>query len=256
MISLRFLKSALMANFKLSMAWRIAFFVNILLVIVKQSLFLITWNFFFEKYELIQGWSFSDMLLMYGIVSFSIGFVELFFYGLRDLPRMVETNQLDTYLLQPKSLILNIAMSRGDMAAIGEILLGVMLIGYSGYLANSSFLVLTILPMGVVFIFSLYLYLSSIAFFIKNSNHFIRELYSNANIIATQPNSAYRGTFRLFTLTFLPTAYISFFPVEFIRTIAFNCLIIAYLGTLSFLLVAIWIFKKGLKRYESGSFSH
>lgn len=253
MITLRFLRSALLANFKLSLALRFTFFVNILIVIIKQSLFLVTWNFFFEKYRFIQGWNFNDMLLMYGIVSFSIGFVEFFFYGLRDLPRIIETNQIDTYLLQPKNIILNVAMSKGDIGAIGEVLLGILLIAYSGYLWSSSLLILTILPISVIFIFSLYLYLSNIAFFIKNSNNFIRELYSNANIIATQPNSAYRGFFRIFTLTFLPTAYISFFPVEFMRTINFTSLAISYMGTFSFLLITIWLFKRGLKRYESSS---
>ena len=248
---IRFLKAALCINFKLSVSLRVAFLITLCIIIVKHSLYLVAWNFFFARYKTIQGWNFDEMLLMYGIVSFSIGIVEVFFYGLRELPKMIEMHQLDVFLLQPKNLILNIAMSKGDISAIGEIILGILLMIYSGYFLSPAILLVAFL--GPIFIFSLYLYLSSFSFFITNSTHFVRELYQNANIIATQPNSAYRGIFRIFTLTLLPTAFISFFPIEYFRTGLLQHLFLASLGTGIFFSIACWLFYCGLKRYESGS---
>jgi ABC-2 type transport system permease protein len=101
--------------------------------------------------------------------------------------------------------------------------------------------------------FSLMLYLSCIAFFLKNSNDFIRELSLNSIIVATQPNSAYRGAFKLFTLTILPVGFLSFFPIEYVRTHSSIFFWLTLLGTSAFLGVACWLFKKGLARYESGN---
>ncbi len=248
---MRYLITAFKTNFRLSITLKISFIITIFIVIAKQPLFLIAWKSFFGKYHIVQGWDFKDMALMYGIVSFGIGFVEVFFYGLRELPRLIETHQLDVYLLQPKNLILNIALSKGDITALGEIILGILLMSYSGYLL--SFTIILIAFLAIVFIFSLYLYLSSMRFFVQNGTNFVRELYQNANIVATQPNSAYRGLFKIFTMTLLPTAFMSFYPVEFLRTGLLENLYFATLGTFLFFLGAQLLFKLGLRRYESGN---
>ncbi|MBU6383714.1 MAG: ABC-2 family transporter protein [Verrucomicrobia bacterium] len=246
-----FLTSALKANFRLSFRFRLAFLSTLVIIFMKQIFFLITWSFFFNKYKSIHGWDFSEMLAMYGIVTFAIGFVELFFYGLKDLPRIIETHQIDIFLLQPKNLILNIALSKGNLGGIGEMLLGVFLLAYSQHLY--SLMIPFILSGAILFIFSLYLYLGSIAFFLKNSTGFIYELYQNATIVATQPNSAYSGLFWMFTLTILPTAYVSYFPVEYLRTGMWIHLLYAFLGIVVFFAIACGLFRFGLKQYESGS---
>jgi len=248
---MRYLITAFCTNFKLSVALKISFLITLLIVLVKQALFLVAWKFFFAKYHTVHGWDFKEMLLMYGIVSFGIGFVEIFFYGLREIPRLIETHQLDVYLLQPKNLILNIAMSKGEITSLGEVILGILLISYSGYLFSAA--IILILLLAIVFIFSLYLYLSSIRFFVPNGTNFVRELYQNANIVATQPNSAYRGLFKIFTMTLLPTAFISFYPIEFLRTGLLENLLFATLGTFAFFAGAQFLFKLGLKYYESGN---
>lgn len=251
--NIKFLYTLMLTNFRLSLALKGTFYFTIIITILKQILFLTAWRFFFLKYQVVQGWNFNSMLLMYGTVCFSIGVVEAFFYGLKDLPRMIENGQLDTFLLQPKNVVLNIAMSKGDMASFGEIATGIIVIAYSGYLLQSPFMVLTILILGVIFVFSLLLYLSCIAFFLKDSFDFIRELNLNAIIVASQPNVAYRGVLKMLTFSILPVAFLSFFPVEYLRTGLWKYLIFSTLGTMAFSLVAYNIFHLGLRRYESGN---
>lgn len=249
----KFLYTLMMNNFRLSLALKGTFYFTIVLTVVKQLLFLLVWRFFFIKYQVVQGWHFNSMLLMYGSVCFSIGVVEAFFFGLKDLPKMIETGQLDTFLLQPKNVVLNVAMSKGDMAAFGEIVTGIVVIAYSGYLQQSPFMVGAILLLGTVFIFSLLLYISCIAFFMKDSFDFIRELNLNAIIVASQPNVAYRGMLKMLTFTVLPVAFLSFYPIEYLRTGLWKYLLFSALGTAIFFAVAYSIFHLGLKRYESGN---
>jgi len=250
---IKFLYTLMMTNFRLSLALKGTFYFTIIITILKQVLFLTAWRFFFLKYQVVQGWNFNSMLLGYGSVCFSMGVVEAFFYGLKDLPRMIENGQLDTFLLQPKNVVLNVAMSKGDMASFGEIVTGIAVITYSGYLEQSPLMVITILILGTIFIFSLLLYLSCIAFFMKDSFDFIRELNLNAIIVASQPNVAYRGLLKMLTFTILPVAFISFFPIEYLRTGLWKYLLFSALGTAAFFAVANALFNLGLKRYESGN---
>lgn len=249
----RFIFTAIITHFRLSFANRLSFFLTIAVTVLKQILFLISWKFFFGKYKIVQGWNFDDMLVMYGIVCFAIGFLEAFFYGLKDLPRMVENGQLDSFILQPKNILLNVALSRGDMAAFGEILTGIILIFASGYLVSAFIPIVFILILSVLFVFSLTVYLNSIAFFMPNATDFIRELNLNVAIMASQPNAAYRGLFKMLTFTILPVALLSFLPIEYLRTHALKYLVFATIGNVVFFTIAITLFKRGLQRYESGN---
>jgi len=252
-MSLRFIKTALLTQCKLNLVLKLSFLLKLLAVVLKHGLFLLTWMFFFNRYVNIVGWGFSEMLAMYGFFSFGVGVVEMFFYGLRDLPHMVDTNLLDNYLTQPRSVLLNVALAKGDIVAFSEIINGLLLLGISNYLKSDLFFLFFLLPLSALFIFSLHLYLSSISFFVKNSREFVRELYRNATIIAGQPNSAYKGALKILTLTLIPTAYLSFFPIEFLRTHNNLLFLCAYLGTFVFFGFAWWFFYLGLSRYESSS---
>lgn len=250
---LKFLQLSLITNLKLSLTSRLTFILTILITVIKQIIFLIGWNFFFNKYKIVQGWNFNEMLLMYGEVIITIGVAEVFFFGLRELPRLIESQELDTFILQPKNLILNIALSKGDMSSIGEIVAGFILVFYSGYLHTSPLLVLVIALMGILFMFTLFLYLGCIAFYMKESHDFVRELTLNAIIMATQPNAAYQGALKMLTFTLLPVGFLSFFPIEFLRTHQTKYLFLSLLGTLIFFAVACLLFYRGLKAYESGN---
>ncbi len=86
-----------------------------------------------------------------------------------------------------------------------------------------------------------------------NSADFIRELAMNAIVVSSQPNAAYSGVFKMFTFTALPVAFLSYLPIEYIRTGITHYLWISCLGTILFFILACMLFYLGLKRYESGN---
>jgi len=252
MNSLAFVFAALKTNLRLSVEFRYSVLINIIVAVIKQSLFLIAWYFFFDKYQLVQGWNFKDLLLMYGLVAIGVGVVEVFFYGARELPRIIEYGLLDVYLVQPKNVILNIALSRGKISSLGDIVVGVLAILFSGYACSAPASVIAISFLSPLFIFSVHVYLASLSFFMANSSEFIKELYSNVIVFATQPNSAYTGWLKLISMTVIPISFLSFFPIEFVKNNNRTFFVVAYCGTIAFFVIACWIFSRALKRYESG----
>lgn len=254
-VHLSFARLVILSNVRRSMALKFTFCLSLILTIIKQLLFLVSWKFFFLHYKLVNGWHFEHMLLMYGLVCFAIGFMEVFFIGLKDIPKMVETAQLDTYLLQPKNIILNMALSRSDPSALGEVITGIILIFYSGFLTSHFPFVVIALITSAFFVFALHLYIACLAFYMNNSHEFIRELSLNVVIISTQPNSAYYGILKIFTFTLLPVAFLSFLPIEFFRTGLIHYFLLSITGTFGFFAFACWLFHAGLKRYESGNMS-
>ena len=244
---LRFIKLAIITNFKLILSSKLDFWLNIIMAIIKQALFLLAWYCFFDKYKTVGNWTYKELLLMYGIVSFGVGFVEIFFGGAKELPQIIEKNQLDIFLLQPQNLLLNIALSRGKISSLGDMATSIYCFILSGYLFAKPLLILLLLPLSVVFIFSMHLYISSIAFFMQNSSNFIKELHSNALVIASQPTAGYHGFFKIFVFTVLPIMFIGFFPVEFIQNINIASFMIALIGCVGFFIISCQLFYVGVK---------
>jgi ABC-2 type transport system permease protein len=249
---IRYFLTVLRINIQKALSIKAAFISILLINIIKQASFLIAWDVFFDKYKTMNGWEFPDLLVMYGIVSLGRGITEMFLYGIKRVSTLIESNQLDVFLLQPKSLIFNIAFTKLELDSLGECIVGFLLIGYAGQLTNPLFWI--VLPFAALFSFALYLYINALRFFIPNSNSLVQELLTSASIVTSQPNSAYRGMFKVFTMTLLPAAFISFFPVELLRTGLFEHWLWTALGTIGFFLGARALFYKGLKRYESGNY--
>lgn len=253
MSQLKFLWMSMFTHLKVSMASRTTFILTICITVLKQVLFLTGWKFFFEKYQMVEGWRFDHMLVMYGTACFGAGWIDTFCYGLKELPNMIITSQIDNFLLQPKNIILNVSFSKGNVSSISEVITGIIIIAYSGFLLSALPTIITILTMSVFFLFALYLYLSSLAFFINDAQDFIKELIQNALIMAGQPMAAYHGVLKMLTFSLLPVAFMSYFPIEFIRTGLWRNLCFSVLGTFIFFMVACRLFYSGLKRYESGN---
>jgi ABC-2 type transport system permease protein len=248
---LRFIKLALITNFKAILSSKLDFWINIAIAVLKQALFLLAWYFFFDKYKTVGNWTYKELLLMYGIVSFGVGFVEIFLGGTKELPQIIEKNQLDIFLLQPKNLLLNIALSRGKISSLGDMATSVYCFVLSGYLFAKPLLILATLPLAVIFIFSMNLYISSLAFFMQNCSNFIKELHSNALIVSSQPLSSYHGFFKILTFTLLPVMFIGFFPVEFIKNLDFKSFFIALIGVVVFFIISCKMFYIGIHKCQS-----
>jgi ABC-2 type transport system permease protein len=229
------------------------FWLKIVASIIKHLFFIVAWNPFYTIFHNIQGWEFGHFLLLTGLLTIGTGIVEFFFDGLREIPRIIDSGYLDTYLLYPKNVILTIALSKSTLTSLSDILTGLLLIALSGKFEP---IVLIFMVLSPLFFFSLYLYIGSIRFFIPNSSSLIYDVYSKALLIASQPNISYSGILKLITLTILPVSLISLFPIEYLIHKNKPILLLTITLNFSFLFFSILIFKLGLKKYESISLNH
>ena len=238
---------SLKINFKNLLLNGNSLWIKIILNIIKHLMFVLAWKPFYSLFHSINGWNFEHHILMIGMVTFGTGVVEIFFDGLRDLPIIIENEEIDKYLLQPKDPIFMIALSKITITSWSDVLAGITLIAMSGVFDVSIFL---FLPLSGLFFFSLYLYIGSLRFFIPNSSSFLLDLYSKTLIIASQPNVSYSGALKLLTFSILPVCLSSFLPIQYVREKELLLLLICVVGGLCFHTFARYIFFRGLKRYE------
>jgi len=72
-------------------------------------------------------------------------------------------------------------------------------------------------------------------------------------LFALYPTNIYSGLLQVIMFTVIPAGVISYLPVELIRDFSWGKLFILILSSLSFIVIAFFVFYSGLKRYESGN---
>jgi ABC-2 type transport system permease protein len=229
---------------------RLNFWIDITIALFKQIFFLLSWKIFFTSYNHVSGWYFKDMLAMYGLLSISIGVVELFFGGIKDLSFFIESGKLDSILLYPNSPVLNIGTSDGTLSSLGDIILGLICLSYSDLFTKNFFIFIFLIPLNILFLFSLYLYINSLGFFIKESSFFLRDLNSKIMIFLTQPASGYKGIIKAISFTIIPVALGNYLPIKFFKTPDLQTGITLIISVLIFFTLSISIFNYGIKKFK------
>ena len=67
------------------------------------------------------------------------------------------------------------------------------------------------------------------------------------------PTTLFDNYAKLILFTLIPAAFMGAVPAEFVRAFTWHSLAQLLVGAVVFLFLAVTVFRRGLKRYESGS---
>ena len=93
----------------------------------------------------IGGYSFKQVLLLWGLAAMGYGVSRFFFKNAFDLSDIINTGKLDNYLVQPKNVLLSVITSDVEVSALGDILYGYIILFLYGF-SIRNFLLYTFFP--------------------------------------------------------------------------------------------------------------
>lgn len=229
--------------------------VNVLMMLINNLAFFFMWWVIFEhKGNNINGWGIGEMMLLYMAINNSFGLFALFARGIQQLPEYIANGTLDNYLTTPRNPLFMIASSESTFANWGDLITGLLAFFCSGYLNWQTFgTMLVVSFLCFVLMFSYRLLMSSLAFFIPDSQRLGDNVFMAFITFASQPASIFTGLYKLLFLTIIPAGFISYFPVKLIQNFSFGDLGLMCLGTAVFYLLSSRFFYFGLTRYASGN---
>ncbi len=236
------------------MSLRWAFITRMAFMAINNFIWLISWLIFFSHYPSVNGWSSRYFFIMYGTLAIAIGFAGIFGEGAMRLTRMIDLGELDTLLLQPKPILISILGSRFKANGIGDIATGLFIYAWFGQFRPENILpCLIIICSTTLFMLSFFILSQVIGFWVRNMSDWSFQVFDSFLILGTNPNSAFTGVMKILTLTLIPCAFISFFPVEYLIDHHWESLAVSLLGTCGFGGLSVFLFHLGLHRYESGN---
>jgi len=252
--TLRFVGAYAVANIQAAMEYRISFWVQIFTMVANDSLWLFFWWTYFHQFPLVHGWRNTDIVVIWAVVACAFGISMGFFGNAPKIATLIINGGLDAYLGMPRYVLLHVCISASDPTAWGDIIFAVgafLLFLQPDPLHIGLFLLMTL--MGACIFTSFCVIISSLAFFMGNTEGLTQQILGTLITFSTYPMNIFNGVVRLLLFTIVPAGFISFVPLQLLHQFTWPLLGAMVGFTALIISVAVGIFELGLRRYESGN---
>ncbi|MDF2962332.1 MAG: hypothetical protein K0S39_4067 [Paenibacillus sp.] len=251
---LAFVWSCWKLNLAGAMEFRMSFLLTAGMMVVNNTVWILFWGLYFERFQVVNGWSFQDVMMMWAVSAGGFGLSAVLFGNAYRLASLIAAGQLDIYLSQPKPVLLHILISRMSVSAIGDVVFAVILYGFFGDRSPMGLFKFGLALLIAMLIFMFFVTtVQSLAFFIGNAEGLGQQLFNGLLAFSTYPTGIFSGWGKLILFTVIPAGFISYLPIGLLRAVepAFLGKALGVAGLLTLGGTAFFYF--GLKRYSSGN---
>ena len=230
-----------------------SFITNIIFMILNDSSFIIQWVILFSLKDNVGGYEFRQILVIWAMAAGSYGISRFFFYKAFSLSDIINQGKLDSYLVQPKNVLLSVITSDVDVSALGDIIYGYILMFIYG-INFKNFILYTLFTIcGGIIVSAISIILSSLSFWFNKSDVIADTINSMIVNFATYPDGIFKGLTKILLYTIVPVGLANYIPVKVLINFDLKLTLIILGITLIFILLSFLIFNKGLKKYSSSN---
>ena len=232
---------------------KVTFITNIIFMILNNASFIIQWIVLYSLKENIGGYTFKQVLLLWGIAASTYGISHFFFKNAFTLSDTINNGKLDAYLVQPKNVLLSAITMDVEASAIGDLIYAYIMLGIYGMTIN-NFLLFTILSIcGGLIMVSITVILGSLSFWFNKADA-IADVGGMLMLnFSTYPEGIFKGITKILLFTIIPVGIVNFLPVRILTEFNIYYFLIIMIVTIIIITLAFIIFYKGLKRYSSSN---
>ncbi|HKX73297.1 MAG TPA: ABC-2 family transporter protein [Candidatus Saccharimonadales bacterium] len=244
-------------QFKAATKLRGAFTLQVVGMIINNIGLIVAWWFLFERFGTINGWTGAELIAVQGVNMLIFGITVIFSTGLYELPRYVDQGSFDSFLTKPAGILPQITSSAIEISTLGDIILGVVLIGWYIVIAQVSLMAIGLFMaacvLGVLLMWCFTLMPFLLAFYMFDSEKVSRNIAFFYLDTGIYPSGVLTGGIRLVLLTVFPGLFIGAVPMDILRGIGWELLLVGLAVAAFWLFVSLRLFRRALTRYESAN---
>jgi len=249
-----FLGASFSANLKSVLEYRADFLIQVIGMMLNNGAFALFWGVLIDRTGGVGGYSFSDVMVVWALVSTSFGLAHVVAGNVRNLGRIVQRGELDVYLLQPKDAFVNVLCSRTVVSAWGDFLYGYLVLALLPGLTVERLALFSFLSISGALVFaSAFSAAESLAFFLGNARSLSGALQEFLLSFSLYPETVFGKGLRWAFYTLLPSGFIAFVPLAAFKALDWRLVPALFLVALLYAAASYALFRAGLKRYESGN---
>ncbi|HEX7491859.1 MAG TPA: ABC-2 family transporter protein [Candidatus Limnocylindrales bacterium] len=227
-------------------------------VLTQMAGFIFIWTIF-QRIPDINGWTFWQVVTMYALVYITEGVASLFFEGTWWLGYLVWSGDFDKILVKPVSPIIQVITTKVGFNGVGNLVTGFTLMGIAvanvpvHWTPGRALMVAILVVSAATIRVAVNLATASTGFFFRNPWSMVPMFVHQLAELAKYPITIYSAAIQALVVVAVPFAFISFFPTAYIFEVdAFSPAgLLTPLVALYCVVLAVWLFRRGLGRYES-----
>jgi len=254
MKTLRLVAGYVRHNLMSAMAYRGAFFMQVVGMMLNDVMLLFFWTILFSQFPSLNGWSLRDVVALYSVVAVGFGVATLVCGNSGQVAHIIASGDLDYYLALPADPLIHMLISRTSLPAWGDVLFGLVV-----YLVAAPdrwwtlplFLLLGLLSGAIFVAFSVIV--GALAFWIGQSQNLAMQLRNALLTFGLYPVDIFPNFVRILLYTLIPAAFVGSIPAALLAEFRWSRLAGIIVFTVGIMFLARWIFYLGLRRYESGN---
>ena len=239
-------------NIMREMVNRGTFLLSTVMMILNDASFIIQWIILFTVKDNYGGYDMSSVMLLWGLAASSFGLASMFFHNAMFLSDYIVEGKLDSLLVQPKNVLLASISQKCEASAFGDLIYGYIMLFISGF-TFKKFLLFTFFSItGCILITAFRVIVHSSSFFFGKIDLFVDNVAGWITQFSTYPD-IFRGIVKVLLYTVVPIALCAYLPISIMNEFNLKLFLGVIGGTIIFIILAIFIFYKGLKRYSSSN---
>lgn len=255
--TLKHISLLLPVMFREAMINKKTFLIMGLFMFIQNLVFFMIWVVFFDNFSDIGGWGISEMATLLAVAAFGFGIAFLLCGGVQEIARKISNGDLDVYLGQPRHALVGLMFRDSRSYGIGDLITAPVILflftdyGFVEYMA--------VFAMGIlagVLILATTLAFNSLAFFAKQGNRIVDQLFECFMIISLYPHNGFGIGAKILLMTIVPAGFIANVPINAISQMSYPLMGFMVMAAIFYMSLAIFIFNQGLKRYTSGNMMH
>lgn len=240
-------------NMMREMVNKVTFLTNICFMVLNNASILVQWFILFRLREDVGGYTMREILLLWGLTAASYGLSHILFARAFSLSDLIVKGKLDSFLVQPKNVLLSVITSATDVSAIGDFLYGVALVCVCGPGIRGLFLFLFFTVTGAAVFTAFALLLGSLSFWFVRMDLLQNQMMLGMVSFGTYPDGIFRGVSRFLLYFVVPVGMAVWHPVHVMVSFDAGMLLAVVCYACLLLAAAVAVFYRGLRRYASGS---
>jgi len=243
-------------NILSALAYRTSFIIQIVSMIINDTVMIVLFYFFFSRFGTIGGMDFQGYIKLLVVILWWYCVMHIFLYGSRKIGEMVMNGSLDAHLLLPKNILLRILISGFSVTAIGDLIYGIGLL----FLIKDLTIVFGIkllfvsLCAGIIFTWFMVIF-ESLAFRIGSSRELSRGIFEAVLWPSHYPPGIFNGMiFKVLFMTIIPVFFVAYLPYDIVSSeFTLRKTLLLLWAAIFFWWAWTFVFYRWLRRYESGN---
>ncbi|WP_338776561.1 ABC-2 family transporter protein [Metabacillus sp. FJAT-52054] len=246
-------------HIKVMLEYRIDFLIGMVSVALQQAAGVFFLAVVFGHIQELNGWSFYELLFIYGIAASGRAIHHIFFDNLWTLGwQYIKPGQLDRLLIRPINPFFHVCADRLQQDGFGQLLIGWIILGtaiphlhLSWGLFEFMMLIVLVISSGVIFV-AINLFFASLSFWMTDSMPVLWAVF-NLSDFAKYPLTIYHKGLQFFLTWIIPYGFTAFLPAAWFldREGYASVAIKAPVTAAAAMTVAYLFWLLGLKNYSS-----